>query len=92
MKLHQLMGFTPGKESEPVATGFKKLDDFDRRIAYWKDMYDCGTARNGKDLVFRVIAAQYRNDTEGAHGFFDTGVFRDGDCEKIEALPDWCFR
>lgn len=27
MKLHQLMGFTPGKESEPVATGFKKLDD-----------------------------------------------------------------
>lgn len=32
-------------------------------------MYDCGTARNGKDLVFRVIAAQYRSDTEGAHGF-----------------------
>ena len=27
MKLHQLMGFTPSKESEPIATGFWKLDD-----------------------------------------------------------------
>lgn len=26
MKLHQLLGLTPSKESEPIATGFKELD------------------------------------------------------------------
>ena len=26
MKLHRLMGFTPSKESEPIATGFQQLD------------------------------------------------------------------